>query len=146
MHYNVATALPSLGAGLIQQSLKLILGLVKILLGRFLNQSESLHVDCSALEDHDVLVAGPDHVGVHGALLGVLGDPGVGALVDIFDKHVVQAVQALLVMILVEAGEDHLDVLVQEHVHRGAPELPLQPGVDRHHNVGLLHFLGVDKS
>ena len=146
MHYNVATALPSLGAGLIQQSLKLILGLVKILLGRFLNQSESLHVDCPALEDHDVLVAGPDHVGVHGALLGVLGDPGVGALVDIFDKHVVQAVQALLVMILVEAGEDHLDVLVQEHVHRGAPELPLQPGVDRHHNVGLLHFLGLDKS
>ena len=138
--------MPSLGAGLIQQSLKLILGLVKILLGRFLNQSESLHIDCSALEDHHVLVAGPDHVGVHGTLLGVLGDPGVGPLVDIFDKHVVKSVQALLVMILVEAGEDHLDVLVQEHVHRGAPELPLQPGVDGHHNVRLLHFLGLDKS
>ena len=80
MHYNVATALPSLRPRLIQQSLKLILGLVKILLGRFLNQGESLHVDCPALEDHDVLVAGPDHVGVHGTLLGVPRHPGIGAL------------------------------------------------------------------
>ena len=76
----------------------------------------------------------------------MLGDPGVGPLVDIFDKHVVKSIQALLVMILVEAGEDHLDVLVQEHVHRGPPELSLQPGVDRHYDVGLLHFLGMDKS
>ena len=33
------------------------------------------------LEDDEVLVAGPDHVGVHGALLGVARHPGVGALV-----------------------------------------------------------------
>ena len=37
------------------------------------------------LEDYEVLVAGPDHVGVHGALLGVARHPGVGALVDIID-------------------------------------------------------------
>ena len=33
------------------------------------------------LEYDEVLVAGPDHVGVHGALLGVARHPGVGALV-----------------------------------------------------------------
>ena len=98
------------------------------------------------LEYDEVLVAGPDHVGVHGTLLGVLGHPGVGSLVDIFHKHVVKTVQALLVVVLVEAGEDHLDVLIQQHVHGGAPELSLQARVDRHHHVGLLHFLGVDKS
>ena len=83
-------------------------------------------------------------------------------LVDVLDKHVVQPIQHLVIVILVEAGEHHLDddlednqycikdrhldVLVQEQVYGGAPELTLQPGVDRHRHVRLLHLLGLDES
>ena len=36
-------------------------------------------------------------------------------------------------------------VFVEQQVDGGPPELPVQVRVDRHHHVGLLHLLGLDK-
>ena len=67
-------------------------------------------------------------------------------LVDVFYKHIIKSVQHLIKVILVEAGEHHLDVLIQEQVNGWAPELSLQSGVDGHHYIRPLDLLGLDKS
>ena len=66
-------------------------------------------------------------------------------LVDVFHKDIVQSVQHLIIVVLVEAGEHNLDVLIQEQVNSGAPEFSLQSGMDCHNNIGPLNLLGLDK-
>ena len=66
-------------------------------------------------------------------------------LVDIFHKDIVQSVKHLIIVVLVEAGEHNLDVLIQEQVNGGAPEFSLQAGMNGHNNIRLLNLLGLDK-
>ena len=98
------------------------------------------------LEDNEILIAGPNHVGIQGTLLGVPGYPRIDSLVDVLDEHVVQSLKTLLIVVLVEASEDNLDVFIQKKIHGGAPELSFKSGMNGHHNIWLLNLFGLDKS
>ena len=79
------------------------------------------------------------------ALLSVYNDEYV-YLVYVFHKNIVKSVQHFIIVILVEAGEHHLDVFIKKEVNGWAPELSLQSGVDGHHHIRLLNLFGLDKS
>ena len=97
-----------------------------------------------ALEDDQVGVAGPHHVGVVGSLLHVGRPQAVLALVEVLGEHTVQPDQGHLVLLLAEHGEDGDDVLFEEEVEGWLPELEdsvsVQAGVDAHRHIGLLHL------
>ena len=67
-------------------------------------------------------------------------------LVYVFHKNIVKSVQHFIIVILVEAGEHHLDVFIKKKVNGWAPELSLQSGVDGHHHIRPLNLFGLDKS